>query len=136
MKSNLTINIFEQAVERFTVTSASVLKDWRLPCNCPAPGERADCQNCPYFRELVQRIQEKLHSAPAEVFPVILPPEIHPPYPSEVRQQCLELYGQGYSLEKIQQLTGVRNRQTLRRWIRKAGQLKEASDYSMAERQR
>jgi transposase-like protein len=136
MSSQLTVNIFKQAAERFTAAEAEALKDWRLPCNCQFPGEMSNCQNCPYFRELVQRIQEKLHSAPAEVFPVMLPPEIHPPYPSQVRQQCLELYGQGYSLEKIQQLTGVTNRQTLRCWIRKAGQLKEASDYSMAERQR
>jgi transposase-like protein len=136
MSSQLTLNIFEQAASRFTAAEAEVLKDWHSPCNCQSPGEMSNCQNCPYFRELVQRIQEKLHSAPAEVFPVLLPPEIHSPYPSEVRQQCLELYGQGYSLEKIQQLTGVTNRQTLRRWIRKAGQLQEASDYSMAEKQR
>jgi transposase-like protein len=135
MKSKLTINIFEQAVERFTVTEAEVLKDWYLPCNCPAPGERSNCQNCPYFRELVQRIQEKLDSAPTEVFPVILPPEIKPPYPDEVRRQCLELYTHKYSFEKIQELTGVTNRQTLRRWLRKAEQLKEASEYSQAERQ-
>jgi len=136
MSSQLTVNIFKQAAERFTAAEAEALKDWRLPCNCQSPGEMSNCRNCPYFRELVQRIQEKLHSAPAEVFPVILPPEIHPPYPPEVRQQCLELYGQGYSFERIQQLTGVNNRQTLRRWIRKAGQLKQASEYSMAERQR
>jgi transposase-like protein len=136
MSSQLTVNIFKQAAERFTAAEAEAIKDWRLPCNCPAPGERSNCQNCPYFRELVQRIQEKLHPTPTEVFPIMLPPEINPPYPLEVRQQCLELYGQGYSLEKIQQLTGVANRQTLRRWIRKAGKLKEASDYSMAERQR
>ncbi|MBD2124826.1 helix-turn-helix domain-containing protein [Microcoleus sp. ZQ-A2] len=136
MQSRLTINIFEQAVERFTVAEASVLKDWCLPCSCPAPGEESNCEKCPYFRELVKRIQEKLHPAPAEAFPVILPPVIKPPYPSEVRQQCIELYRQQYSLEQIQQLTGVANRQTLRNWIRKAGEFKEAADYSHAERQR
>lgn len=135
MKSKLTINIFEQAVERFTAAETEVLKDWCLPCNCPAPGERSNCQNCPYFRELVQRIQENLHSDPAEVFPVMLPPEINPPYPDEVRKQCLELYRQKYSFEKIQELTGVTNCKTLRQWIRQAGQLKEASDYSQVERQ-
>lgn len=65
----------------------------------------------------------------------MLPPEIKPPYPLEVRQQCLELYRQEYSFEKIQELTGVTNRQTLRGWIRKAGELKKASDYSQAQRQ-
>jgi transposase-like protein len=133
MNSKRTINIFEQAVERFTVTEAEVLQDWCLPCNCPAPGGRANCQNCPYFRELVQRIQEKLHSANGELFPVMLPREIKAPYSDEVRQQCLELYRQQYSFEKIRELTGVTNRQTLRSWIRKAGELKQAADYSQAE---
>jgi hypothetical protein len=76
MNSKLTINIFEQAAERFTASEAEVLQDWCLPCNCPAPGEIANCQNCPYFRELVQRIQENLNSGGAEVFPMMLPPEI------------------------------------------------------------
>lgn len=135
MSSQLTVNIFEQAAERFTASEAEVLQDWCLPCNCPAPGEIANCQNCPYFRELVQRIQEKLHSGGAEVFPMMLPPEIKPPYPDEVRQQCLELHRQEYSFEKIQELIGVTNRQTLRGWVRKAGKLKQASDYSLLERQ-
>ncbi len=135
MQSKLTINIFEQAAERFTAAEAEALKDWRSACDCQSPGERANCQNCPYFRGLVQRIQRKLHPAPASVFPVMLPPEIHPPYSLEVKQQCLELYRQGYSLEEIQQLTGVTNRQTLRHFLRKLGQLKEASEYSQAEKQ-
>ncbi|MBD0344438.1 MAG: helix-turn-helix domain-containing protein [Coleofasciculus sp. C3-bin4] len=136
MTSQLTLNIFEQAANRFTAAVAEVFKDWQLPCNCQSPGEKPNCQNCPYFKELVELIQAKLHPAPAQVFPIILPPEIKPPYHEEVKQQCLDLHKRGYPLEKIQRLTGVTNRQTLRRWIRQAGQLQEASSYSMAERQR
>lgn len=136
MSSQLTLNIFEQAASRFTAALAEVLKDWHSSCNCPAPGERPDCQNCPYFKELVELIQAKLHPTPAEVFPVMLPPEIKPPYQEEVKQQCLDLHERGYPLEKIQRLTGVANRKTLRRWIRERGGLKTGAEYSPEEKQR
>ncbi len=135
MSSQLTVNIFKQAAERFTAAEAEALKDWRSPCNCPAPGEKPNCQNCPYFKELVQLIQEKLHPTPTEVFPIILPPELEQPYPLEVKQQCIDLHTQGYSLEKIQRLTGMTNRKILRCWIRQVGRLKRGTEYSQAERQ-
>lgn len=68
MKSKLTINIFEQAVERFTATETEVLKNWRLPCNCPAPGERSNCQNCPYFRELDNAFKKTCIQIPLKFF--------------------------------------------------------------------
>jgi transposase-like protein len=136
MSSRLTLNIFEQAASRFTAAEAEVLQDWHSPCNCQSPGEYPNCQNCPYFKELVELIQAKLHPTPAEVFPIILPPEIKPPYHEEVKQQCLDLHERGYPLEKIQGLTGVTNRKTLRRWIRETGGLKTGTEYSPEEKQR
>jgi transposase-like protein len=136
MSSRLTLNIFEQAASRFTAAEAEVLKDWHLPCNCQSPGERPNCQNCPYFKELVELIQAKLHPEPTKVFPTMLLPEIKPPYQEEVKQQCLDLHERGYPLEKIQGLTGVTNRRTLRHWIRQAGRLKTGNEYSPEEKQR
>ncbi len=135
MSSQLTLKIFEQAASRFAAAEAEVLKDWDLPCHCPAPGEHPDCQNCPYLKELVELIQAKLHPAPAEIFPILLPPEIKPPYPLALKQQCLDLHQRGYPFEKIQRLTGVSNRKTLISLIRQMDGLKTGTQYSPEERQ-
>lgn len=135
MSSQLTLKIVEQAASRLAPAEAEVNKNWHSPCHCPEPGEHPDCQNCPYFRELVELIQAKLHPTPAEVFPILLPPEIKPPYPLALKQQCLDMHQRGYSLEKIQRLTGVANRKTLRAWIRQNGSLKTGTQYSSEEKQ-
>lgn len=125
MVSKITLQLFEKAVSRFTVVEAECLKDWQAPCNCPNPGQTNSCLKCPYFKDLVIQIQNKLHQSPTEVFPVILPPEIQPPYSDEVKQQCLEMYTAGYPIEKIKQLTGVTNRKIIRAWIQAQDSLKE-----------
>jgi len=136
MFSKLTINTFEQATQRFIAAEAEALKDWHPFCNCLNPGGELECENCPYFHVLVQLIQEKLHPIPAEVFPVILPPEIKPPYSDEVKQQCVKLHTQGYSLERIQSLTGVTNCRRLREWIRQANHLDRPVEPTPELRQR
>lgn len=136
MFSKFTVNTFEQAAQRFTAAEAEALKDWHSFCNCLNPGGELECENCVYFKVLVQLIQEKLHPIPAEIFPVILPPEIKAPYSDEVKQQCVELHTQGYSLERIQSLTGVTNCRLLREWIRQANHLERAVDYTAELRQR
>ncbi len=125
MMSQITLKIFEQAVFRFAAVEAECLEDWSAPCHCPNPGQINSCLGCPYFKDLVEQIQNKLHQSPTKVFPVILVPEVQPPYPNEVKQQCLEMYSAGYSIEKIKQLTGVTNRQIIRRWIEAQDALKE-----------
>ncbi|MBD2358875.1 hypothetical protein H6G41_30480 [Tolypothrix sp. FACHB-123] len=125
MVSKITLQIFEKAVSRFSDVEAECLKDWQAPCNCPNPGQTNSCSKCPYFKDLVLQIQNELHQSPTEVFPVILPPEIQPPYSDEVKQQCLEMYSAGYPIEKIKQLTGVTNRKIIRKWINTQDFLKE-----------
>ncbi|MBD0264261.1 MAG: hypothetical protein ICV78_16480 [Tolypothrix sp. Co-bin9] len=117
MVSKRTLNIFDKAVSRFIDVEAECLKNWYAPCKCPIPGQINSCSKCPYFKDFVQQIQNKLHQSPREVFPAILPPEIQPPYSDEIKQQCLEMYTAGYPIEKIKELTGVTNRKTIREWI-------------------
>jgi transposase-like protein len=136
MISKLSIKTFEQAAQRFTAAEAEALKDWHPFCNCLNPGGELECETCPHFKILVQLIQQKLHPIPAEIFPVILPTEIKPPYSDEVKQQCVELHTQGYSLETIQWLTGVTNCRRLREWIRQANRLDRAVELTPELRQR
>jgi hypothetical protein len=67
---------------------------------------------------------------------VILPTEIKPPYSDEVKQQCVDLHTQGYSLERIQSLTGVTNCRRLREWIRQANHLDRPVEPTPELRQR
>lgn len=133
--SQSTLKTFQEAVDRFLIAEAEVLKTWQGYCHCPDPGFQLKCQKCPYFIELVLEIQKKLQPEPEKVFPRILPLELEQPYSEELLQQCLELYGQKYSLAQIQRLTGITNRDILRDWLNSNGLLKKSSDYSQAERQ-
>lgn len=135
MVSKNTLNILANVSQRLAEVESECIKDWHGLCNCPTPGKKLECLDCPYFKELMQDIQSilasKLDCPATKVFPVFVSPEISPPYSVKVQHQCLEMYKAGYSINQIQFLTGVSNRRTLRHWFREAGILKtKTSDYS------
>lgn len=117
MTSQLSIQQFQSAADRFLKAKDKVLATWVVPCQCTVPGAFVECQNCPYFKVYVLRLQAQL-DIPANIkLPAVTMPELKPPYSKEVRQQCLELFRLGFSIGGIQQLTGVTNRRTLQKWL-------------------
>lgn len=127
--SNLTLARFTQAALRFEEAEAQIRQAWNAACNCPSPGERIECWDCPYYKHLGQLTQRKLHSSPEEVFAEILPPEPLDPYSIEVKEQCCQMYRQGYSAENIQKLVGVPSRRVLRGWLREVGLPSRSAQY-------
>lgn len=116
-----TIDIFEDAADRFEAAQAEVLKEWQPACGCDAPGLRPECRTCCDCYQLRVLTQMKLSPTPEKVFPAALPPESSYPHPPEVKERVLEMYAQGCPLSEIQAETGVGNRQTIRSWAREAG---------------
>lgn len=119
--ADLTVDRFEKTAERFQRAETAVISSWNAGCHCPTPGERPQCWNCPFHKGLGRLIQRKIHSQPDQAFAEILPPEYEDPYCDQVRQQCCDMYLQGYSIAEIQRLTGVPSRRKLRDWLRKVG---------------
>lgn len=135
MKSVLTINCFEDAANRFIKAEAEVLSELKLPCQCSVPGSIRECKNCVYFIELVDKIQHKLAPNPEQVFPQVFVPPCFPPYSNKLKQQCLELRKQGYSLIKISQMTGVNDQTFLREFFKAQGLLKGLADCNESDKQ-
>jgi hypothetical protein len=121
MSSQLSLQQFQRAADRFLKAKAKVLATWATPCQCTLPGTFVACQNCPYFKVYVLRLQAQL-DIPANIkLPAVTNPKIKAPYSKEVRQQCLELFRLGCSIGEIQHLTGVTNRRTLQKWLHAEG---------------
>jgi transposase len=135
MSSQLTLQQFQRAADRFLNAKAKVLETWTTPCQCDVPGAFVKCEDCPYFKGYVLRLQEQLDVAPGIRLPAVLAPALKAPYSKEVRQQCLELFRLGFSIGGIQQLTGVANRKTLRRWLYSEGLLQRADQLTSTIRQ-
>lgn len=121
MISQSTLQVFDNTVKRFIAAEAKVIQSWQGYCGCSVPGLQLKCQSCPYFMEFIQSIQTELSTEPEKVFANILPPEISPPYPDDVRQRCVQMYARGYTLPQIVDLTGVKNYRVLRRWMKEEG---------------
>jgi hypothetical protein len=102
--SKLTLARFNSSALRFEEAEAQVRQAWNSACNCPSPGERIECWDCPYYKHLGKLTQQKLHRTPEKVFAEIPPPEPLDPYSIEVKEQCCQMYRQGYSAEDIQKL--------------------------------
>lgn len=124
------INQLNLAAEQFLQVKREVLKDWRSSCQCLNPGNDAKCSTCPSFRALVRQMQEVLASGSGETLPGLHVPELNPPYSEQVQQECIGLFAAGYTLQQIQQLTGVTSLRIMRQWFRGAGLEKKGSEYS------
>lgn len=125
----LTLELFHDAASRFEKAEAEVQQAWKKGCHCPSPGERLECWTCPYYKNLGRLIQKKLHATPEKVFALIPPAVSVNPASDEVKEQCWEMYRNGYSIEEIQRLVGVKSRRTLRGWLREAGLLLTGTQY-------
>ncbi|NEQ21077.1 MAG: hypothetical protein F6K28_17995 [Microcoleus sp. SIO2G3] len=134
--SKLTLSRFNSSALRFEEAEAQVRQAWNSACNCPSPGERIECWNCPYYKHLGKLTQQKLHRTPEKVFAEIPPPEPLDPYSIEVKEQCCQMYRQGYSAEDIQKLVGVPSRRVLRGWLREVGLPSRSAQYPEPIKQR
>jgi len=134
--AKLTLDRFTEAALRFEQAEAQVRQAWNSACNCPSPGERIECWDCPFYKHLGRLTQRKLHSSPEKVFAEIPPPEPLDPYSIEVKSQCWEMYLHGYSVEDIQLLVGVPSRRILRNWLREVGLSSRSASYPEHIKQR
>lgn len=126
----------KNAVERFEVANAEVMKTWKGYCGCLTPGLDIKCLHCPYLSEYIQFLQKQIDSTPEKVFAQKLPPEVSAPYSDKVRHQCVDMYRNGYSIEKIKELTGVNNFRHIRRWLNEEGLLRTKGEYSKEDKER
>lgn len=135
MSSQQVKNCLENAAERFTKAEKEALQEWDSPCNCPNPGGELECTDCVYCIELIEIIQKKLHPHPESVFPQKVRDPLKAPYSEAVKQQCIKLYKESYSLERISHLIGVLDRGALNNWLKSEGLFKGDRDYSESEKQ-
>lgn len=134
--SNLTIDRFERAAQRFEQAESVMVSSWKAGCKCLAPGEQPQCWNCPSYKGLGRLIQRKLHTNPNQAFAEILPPEYEDPYCDEVRQQCCDMYANDYPIQEIQRLAGIPSRRILRDWLREVGLPGRSAHYPEAVKQK
>lgn len=134
--SKLTLSRFTSAALRFEEAEAQVRPAWNSACHCLSPGEQIECWDCPYYKHLGKLTQQKLHHTPQKVFAEIPPPSLSDPYSTEVKEQCCQMYRQGYSVEEIQKLVGVPSRRVLRDWLRKVGLASRSAQYPEQIKQR
>jgi hypothetical protein len=118
MVSTVAQQLLNSASARFDQVTADLMELWEWPCSCDHPGGMVGCMACPGFRLFVEDMQEQLSQGHSTSKFVQLPPlTLEPPYSVESRQNCLLLYRRGFSLTKIQRVTGVANRKIIRRWL-------------------
>lgn len=127
--TKLLLSEFLGAAERFVGAEAQALKDWQNACDCPAPGKRIECRECPCYKKLALLTQQKFDCEPEKVFAAIVPLEPSDPYSDSVKQQCLKMFAAGYSLQDIQYLNGIPYRRKMRDWLREAGLAQRSAQY-------
>lgn len=136
MVSQLTINQVQTAIGRLKSAENSLTSSWKDHCGCQKPGHKLRCQQCPFFREYIQKLQQEIDPNLSMGLAVIPPPEVSPPYSEEFKQRCLDMFDGGYSIQEIKDLTGVNSFGVLRRWLSDAGFYKKAQDYSSEQKQK
>ncbi|MDK3159866.1 transposase [Kamptonema cortianum] len=135
MSSKQVKKCLQDAADRFIKAEKKALQGWDSPCGCPNPGGELKCIDCVYCIELIENIQRKLHPHPESVFPQKVGDPLKHPYSEAVKQQCIKLYKESYSLEQISHLMGVLDRRALKNWLKSEGLLKGDRDYSESEKQ-
>lgn len=135
MSSQLTINQVQNAIERYSIVENSLTSSWKDHCGCPKPGHKIHCQQCPFFREYIQKLQQELDPSLSMDLAKFPPPSVSPPYSEEFKQRCLDMFDNGYSIQEIKDLTGVNSFGVLRGWFSEAGFYKKAQDYSSEQKQ-
>jgi transposase-like protein len=123
--SKLPLDIFSAAVERFTNAEKLALSEWQRACDCVEPGTQLECRYCPYYKKLGLLIQSHvICEAEAEhELATITSLENEEPYSETTKQQALQLFDLGYSLQDIQYLLNIPARRELRKWLRQREKL-------------
>ncbi len=134
--TKLLLSKFLGAAERFIGAEAQAIQDWQNACDCPAPGQRIECRECPCYKKLGLLTQQKLDSEPEKVFAAIVPLEPSDPYSDSVKQQCLKMFTAGYSLQDIQHLNGIPYRQKMTDWFREVGLAPRSAQYPESVKQK
>jgi transposase-like protein len=134
--TKLLLNEFLRAAERFVEAEAQAIQDWQNACDCPAPGKRIECRECPCYKKLGLLTQQKLDCEPEKVFAAIVPLEPSDPYSDSVKQQCLKMFTAGYSLQDIQYLNGIPYRQKMTDWFREVGLAQRSAQYPESVKQK
>jgi hypothetical protein len=135
MSHKIANSCLESAVKRFEKANNEELKKWKVYCGCSIPGTKIKCHHCPYFLDYLQALQKRLESNPKKVFAIKLVPQLSPPYSSEIREQCVGMFINGYSLRRIQALTGINSLKHIRTWVVEEGLMKKRREYSSQEKQ-
>lgn len=130
-----TIDTFREAAEQFSRIESAVKPQWRSACDCPTPGVETKCQTCPYYKELGLLVQQQIDPSSEKDLAEILPVYHTDPYADSVKNQCIEMYSVGYSIQEIQKLNGIPLRRTLRKWLREGGLQSRSAKYSKDQKQ-
>lgn len=123
--SKLPLDIFSSVVERFIKAEEIALSEWRRGCDCIEPGTQLECCDCPYYKKLGLLIQSHV-ACDTEVeqeFATITPLDNEDPYSETTKQQSLQLFELGYSLQDVQYLLNIPNRRVIRKWLRQREKL-------------
>jgi len=131
----ITIDVFREAAEQFSRIESAVKPQWRSACGCPTPGVDTKCQTCPYYKELGLLVQQQIDPSSEKDLAEILPIHHTDPYTDSVKDQCIEMYSVGYSIQEIQKLNGIPLRRALRKWLREGGLPSRSAKYSKNEKQ-
>ena len=131
----LASDLFREAVERFSIVESGVLPQWLSTCDCPEPGMQSKCCSCPYYKKLGQLLQQQIDPVGELGLATIRPIKHLNPYADAVKQQCMEMYQLGYSVDEIQELHGIPQRRILRSWLRTSGLPGRSVKYSKDEKQ-
>lgn len=137
MSSTLTLAVFQQAADHYLEAKQQVGATWQPLCHCKTPGQSRQCLECPGFKGFVSRIQQHIiqsQGIETPSFPICTVPAVDAPYSDTVRHHVLKLYEHGFSIQHIKDLTGVKNKKTIRDWLYQAGLLRKQGEYSPEER--
>ena len=133
--SQITLNQIKKAEQRFLTGYNSVVNSWPNHCDCEQPGGQVGCLQCPYFRELLNQLQQEVDPSKEMGLASVLSPELSPPYSDEIKQQSISMFIRGYSLQEIKKLTGVNSVVILRKWLEIEGIYQKESEYSEEQQQ-
>ena len=78
-----------------------MVNSWPNHCDCSQPGGQVGCLQCPYFRELLNQLQQEVDPSKEMGLASVLSPELSPPYSDEIKQQSISMFVRGYSLQDI-----------------------------------
>ncbi|MEM8640639.1 MAG: hypothetical protein AAGG51_17745 [Cyanobacteria bacterium P01_G01_bin.54] len=129
-----------QAAGQYQELREAVLADWPDFFPCRAPGASPRCLTCPLFGYFVTELQARIPAMTSEgverdLLAWSMPQQVFP-YEESLLAQGLLLFRAGMSLSAVQRLSGMGQRDFLRRRLLAAGLMKGLADCTGAEQAR